>query len=57
MDLLQFLYALAGQAFAAGAVYMAIRKDIVRALERAERAQETGDKAHQRIDLLMLRHD
>lgn len=55
MDWMQIALAIIGQAFAAGAIYAGMKAGIVRAIEKAEGAQATADKAHQRIDTLLLR--
>ena len=54
MDLFQLGALIAGQLVTAGAIYGGIRADIRNAIERAAAAEARADKAHQRIDTLLL---
>ena len=47
---IRFLPWLISTAFVCGALYTAIRKDLLRAVEKAEGAAVTANKAHERID-------
>lgn len=52
MDIISLLGGIFGGSLA---VYGAIRADLARAIAKAEAAEKSADKAHQRIDSLILK--